>query len=409
MAQEALLIWSQSIFELISLSIGTNAFLPVISSTAHVALFFESGAIVPLGPTWGKHSEEWVFHFGFELDDVNRFAEENLLPRVRELLKIPDLDIEVLKISHWVLERVLADAYSKGRIFMAGDSVHRRPPTTGLGLNTCIEDSLNLAWKLALVLRGMASKELLNTYETERRPVGRRNCDWGLFTFKNSSVINTAIGLLPGQKEANKLSFSQLFEDSEIGRTRRAQVQLIIDTQCIEFSAHDIELGFSYKEGFLVSDGTEAPPSDPFGQTYIPTTRPGHRLPHAWIQHNSHRISTHDLVGRDVNFLLITDHYGKDWVSNGQTCSETYGIRIRMVVVGQANDFSSAFRDNNEEWERVNDLKRGGAILIRPDNFVAWRSRHASRRGGVELSEAIQYLFKQSGRSLANEGCKEGC
>ena len=62
---------------------------------------FESGAIVPMGPTWGKHSEEWIFHFGFELDDVNRFAEERLVPRVRELLKLPDLDIEVLKPTYY--------------------------------------------------------------------------------------------------------------------------------------------------------------------------------------------------------------------------------------------------------------------------------------------------------------------
>ena len=97
---------------------------------------FESGATVPMGPTWGKHCKEWVFHFGFELDDEDRLAEGKLIPRVRELLKIPDLEVEVLRVSHWVFERVLADMYSKGRVFIGGDSAHRRPPTTGQGLNT---------------------------------------------------------------------------------------------------------------------------------------------------------------------------------------------------------------------------------------------------------------------------------
>lgn len=106
------------------------------------------------------------------------------------------------------------------------------------------------------------------SYESERRPIGRRNCDWGLFTFKNSSVINAAIGLIPGQKEPNSVSFSQLFEDSEIGQSRRARVQRIIDSQCIEFSAHGVELGFSYQEGLRVDDGTDAPATDPLGQGY---------------------------------------------------------------------------------------------------------------------------------------------
>jgi 2,4-dichlorophenol 6-monooxygenase len=101
----------------------------------------ESGAIVPMGPTWGRHSEEWAVHFGFSMDDQHRFEESALLPRIRELLKIPDLEMKVHKISHWTLERVLANKFQEGRVFIAGDSAHRHPPTTGLGLNTAIEDA----------------------------------------------------------------------------------------------------------------------------------------------------------------------------------------------------------------------------------------------------------------------------
>lgn len=372
---------------------------------------FESGAIVPLGPTWGRHSEEWVFHFGFDLNDENRFAEENLLPRVRKLLKIPDLQVKVHKISHWVLERVLANKYSEGRVFLAGDAAHRRPPTTGLGLNTCIDDALNLAWKLALVIKEKATAELLSTYEIERRPVGRRNCDWGLFTFKNSNVVNAAIGLVPGQESGNKLSFDQLFEDSAIGRTRRAQVALMIDSQCIEFSAHDIELGFSYPEGFVVPDGTDAPESDPFGQIYVPTTRPGHRLPHAWLEKNDALISTHDLVGSGIVFLLITDAYGSEWVSTAEECASTYDIEIKTVRIDMHSSLVKDVRDHDEQWEMVKELKRGGALLVRPDNFVAWRSKLASQNGGAELANAMRDLMKmartkgmRNGVAAVNEG-----
>lgn len=137
-----------------------------------------SGALVVTGPTWGKHSEEWSIHFGHRIDDPERFNDENLVPRLRSLLKLPDLEPEILRISHWIQERVLADRYQKGRLFLAGDAAHKHPPTTGLGLNTAVTDANNLAWKLALVYRGQASPEILDTYEKERRPVGRRNCDW---------------------------------------------------------------------------------------------------------------------------------------------------------------------------------------------------------------------------------------
>jgi len=92
----------------------------------------DSGALVKMGPTWSRHSEEWNLIFGFSLTDNNRFNKEDLPPRIRLLLKLPDLQMEVLHVSHWVIERVVADKYSNGnRVFLAGDACHKRPPTTG--------------------------------------------------------------------------------------------------------------------------------------------------------------------------------------------------------------------------------------------------------------------------------------
>jgi 2,4-dichlorophenol 6-monooxygenase len=99
---------------------------------------------------------------------------------------------------------------------------------------------------LAAVVRGVADKSLLDTYDAERRAAGKRNCDWGLFTFANTVVINAAVGLTQGQPEMNKMRFQTLWEDSESGRTFLAQVRRIIDSQVVEFSAHDLELGCKY-------------------------------------------------------------------------------------------------------------------------------------------------------------------
>ena len=108
-------------------------------------------------------------------------------------------------------------------------------------------------------------------------------------------------------------------------------------------------------------------------------------------------ISTHDLVGYDIACLLISDIHGKDWISTAQACARTYNIPIRTVEIGQANNFVAPARDNEEQWQRVNALKRGGAILVRPDKLIAWRSRVASKNGGAELAKAMQCLCKGLG------------
>ena len=361
---------------------------------------FESGAIVPMGPNWGKQSAEWVFHFGFAFDDEKRHDDDEsaLVPRIRQLLKIPDLDVKVHKISHWAIERVLADKYRVGRVFLAGDAGNRRPPTTGLGLNTAIEDSLNLAWKLRLVLGGQASEAILDSYESERRAVGRVNCDWGLFTFSNSSVINTAVGLVPGQQEANRLRFQMLFEDSDRGHSFRAQVGRIIDTQSIEFCAHGIELGFRYPSGFLIEDGSIPGTRDPLGLKYYPTTRPGNRLPHAWLDRDGEILSTHDLVQAKVGFVVVTDADGDDWAAAADELARELGCDIATARIGTR----CTHGDYEENWQKHSGLQPGGAVLVRPDNIVAWRSVWPSKDNGNELRRALRSLLRPSTHATTN-------
>jgi 2,4-dichlorophenol 6-monooxygenase len=368
---------------------------------------FDCGVLVQMGPTWGRHSEEWTLHFGFSLDDKDRFKEKKLVPRLRELLKLPDLDLEVVNYSHWVLERVVADKYRQGRIFIGGDAAHRRPPTSGLGLNTSIQDAHNIAWKLALVLKGKAAPSLLDTYEVERRPVGIDNSDWALFTFQNFSILNGAFGLMPNQPEANAARFKAVFEDSRMGRSMRAQIQEAINLQSVEFGQHNVEIGFFYQDSSAVaSDGTEPAPADPLGKEYIPTTRPGHRLPHAWLERDGMVLSTHDLISRGTHhdFVLITDGRGDGWVEDVSRAARALDLDIAIARI-QSRPFvldgADFYEDREDVWKDLREIRDGGAILVRPDNFIAWRSKGPAVAGGHVLSDSLQAILGK-GRPVAN-------
>jgi 2,4-dichlorophenol 6-monooxygenase len=116
--------------QILQLTIGDRTIIThFINPEGESMVNFDCGALVQMGPTWGRHSEEWSLHFGFPVTDPKRFDKEALPPRIRQLLKLPDLEMEVLNISHWVLSRVLADKYRVGKVFVAGDAAHRRPPT----------------------------------------------------------------------------------------------------------------------------------------------------------------------------------------------------------------------------------------------------------------------------------------
>ena len=335
-----------------------------------------SGSMLPLGPTWGRFSEEWQMHFAINVNELV-FPRESLEDRVRQLLKLPNLPLEVLSFSNWILESVLADKYQKGRVFVAGDSAHRHPPTTGLGLNTAVQDAHNIAWKLGYVLQGKASRTILDSYEAERLPIGKAVCDWALFTSQRHQVISKAIGLQDGQTEANKAHFMDMFDDnSDTGKAKLAYLQYVIDGQKVEFQAHGMDLGFMYGEGQFVPDNSPPPPRDPSRQLYTPTTRPGHRLPHAWLDEGDKMISTHDLVGSEGSFLLIADRDGTAWVDAARKAAKARGVPLKTVQIVQPLDLPvpGEFVDLEKQWAQIKEFGSEGAILVRPDNIVGWRS-----------------------------------
>lgn len=343
------------------------------------------------------------------MNDSKRFETDALPERVRQLLKLPELEMEVMHVNHWVLDRVVADKYRVGRVFIAGDAAHRRPPASGLGLNTGIEDAQNIAWKLAFVLQQKADASLLDTYESERRPIGIRNSDWAFFSFSNMNVLSAGVGAIPGAQELNQQRFAQLFEDSERGRSALHHLRRVLQTQNIEYSAHDIELGFAYSDGVLVSDGTTAPVPDPEGQIYSPTTRPGHRLPHAWLVQDGETVSTHDLIkaAGAADFVLLTDEDGHVWVQAAETLTRDTNVKLSTAQI-RARDVSKPkglYLDHQDAWAELKGVESGGAVLVRPDNFVAWRSQRLGDHPGEELRRALAALMRQDLQPQTSQPC----
>jgi len=343
-----------------------------------------SGVVVQMGPTWGKHSEEFVLHFAFRTDDEERFNEEAIIPRMKKMLKLPGIEPKVHKVSHWILDRVVAQQWRYGRIFLAGDAAHRQPPTTGLGLNTGIQDAYNLTWKLAEVLAGRAGDTLLESYQTERKPVSTDGADWALLTFMNHAVVDAGIGLVPGAPvEVNTGAFHALFSDSRLGRALRARAGVTIGTQSWEFQAHDVEIGFTYECGAVVDDGSAPVARDDMGRLYTPSTKPGHRLPHAWLDRDGHRLSTHDLAGQHGGFVLITGADAHAWAEAAAVAAGKTGVAITVAAIG------SDYRDTDGTWAQLRQISEDGAILIRPDNHVAWRSQGAAPDHAGVLTDAV--------------------
>ena len=349
-----------------------------------------SGTMVKTGPTWDRHSEEWMVHFSFRPGDPSKYDEESMAARVRDAFKLPDLKVEVLRISEWSIDRVHAERLREGPIFLVGDAAHRHPPTTGLGLNGGIQDVHNLCWKIAAVLKGEAGAGLLDTYEAERLPVAIENCDWALSCAQNFQVIDVAMGILPNATpEMNRRAMEGYFGNTRVGSSIRARVAEVINTQRIEFHAHDLEIGFRYERGAIVPSDEVAPRRDPFGMEYLPTTLPGHRLPHAWLKRGGAQISTLDLVAG--SFLLITGEEGGAWVKAARTVGQELGLRLQTALIG----FGGYEEAIGGSWWDIAQVAQDGAVLVRPDQHIGWRIGTMAADPDEELRSALSVILSR--------------
>ena len=329
--------------------------------------------MVPMGPErWGPQSEEWVIHLNYPAGDPRAQSDAQVEADARTALGVPDASWKIHKITRWSVEAVLASAFRAGRVFLLGDAAHRHPPTGGLGLTSAIHDAQNLCWKLAMVLGGHASPELLDTYQAERRPVDERNCQRSLENAVNHFEIGAALGISPDNTtEQNMARLRRLWSGRPEDAGHRSAVLRAMRAQSMEFSELNVEYGYCYQSAAVVPDGRAAPaPADGI-RVYQPSTRPGSPLPHAWIDdEDGDRRPLKDLVAPG-RFLLIAGEDGQAWCEAARQLAAEVDIPLDTLRIGHLD---GDLYDPRCGWLRHRQIASDGAVLVRPDRFIAWRS-----------------------------------
>jgi 2,4-dichlorophenol 6-monooxygenase len=347
-----------------------------------------------MGPTrWGPHSEEWVIHINYPVDDPRAHSDEKVEADVRTSLGIGDMPMTIHKITRWSVDAVMAERFQVGRVFLVGDAAHRHPPTGGLGLTSAIHDAHNLSWKLAAVLAGHAAPALLETYEPERRPSLERNAQRSLENAVNHFTLGPTAGVShENTEEANLAALARLWSGRPEDADVRADVMRIIRAQSMEFNELNVEYGYSYASAAIVADGTPEPESPDDIRVYVPGTRPGSPLPHAWIDdEQGGRRPMKDLV-QPGRFLLIAGEDGQAWCDAAAEFAAANGVPLDALRIGHID---GDLFDPRCSWLRARGIAADGALLVRPDRFVAWRSLGAAENPSGELAAAFQAILAQ--------------
>ncbi len=335
---------------------------------------------------------EWVMLFMYDpAQGEPDLGEAAVIERARRVIGDADIPVEILATSKWQINHVVAQRYAEGRVFCCGDAVHRHPPANGLGTNTSVQDAYNLAWKLALVLKGQAGPGLLDSYSAERQPVGRQVVDRAMESVRNMLPISNALGFKPGQSEAEGWnSLHELSADSPLGRERRAALEKAIQLQHYQFSCHGVELGQRYRSGAVLADGSEEPAYTRDRELYYhPTTWPGAHLPHAWLHDTAGRkLSTLDLCGQG-RLTLLTGHGGDAWCRAAEMLARELGIDLVVRRIGLGLDYEDSYGN----WARLREIDEDGCLLVRPDQHVAWRSQGAPADAEAVLLGAVKAVL----------------
>ncbi len=277
-------------------------------------------------------------------------SEKRLTELLRAGIGLADFPVKIDGVARWRSVSDVARHYRAGRVFVAGDAAHVMPPNGGFGGNTGIHDAHNLAWKIALVLNGIAGPDLLATYEQERRPAGKFTVEQAYTRYVTRSA--TYLGATDFEPQVNDFN---------------------------------IELGYLYRSPAIVSEddnaAIHADPRETFG-------RPGSRAPHLWIEKDGKRVSTLDLFGN--GFTLLAASGGKAWSAAAREAAKDVRLALDAYTFGQE------LRDPESRFASAYGLTETGAVLVRPDGFVAWRAKSADGNPRAPLKEALTRLLCKS-------------
>lgn len=322
----------------------------------------ETGAWASLTPADGKDRWRLMIHGEQDMDPEAIDAEEEVRRAVG-----PDAPFTIVKVGHWVRRRMVADSYGRGRVWLAGDAVHVMPPNGGLGMNTGIGDAADLGWKLAAMVQGWGGPQLLESYETERRPVGIRQCDEAMLNFERYGSRKATPHVTQATPDGERVR-------AEIGKRLSSSNALAWENPL------NTHLGYRYDSPIIVPDG--APPPEPEdSRLYTQTSHPGGRAPHAWLPDGR---STLDLFGR--NFVLL--RFGDNAPEAGGLAAAAgrLGMPLDVIALDQAD---------------IAALYERKLVLVRPDGHVAWRgdALPADPAGLLDRVRGVGRAAAQAGRA----------
>jgi 2,4-dichlorophenol 6-monooxygenase len=336
---------------------------------------------------------EWLIVWGYDISQpAPEVTPEFATGVARQLVGDPELEIELLSANTWTVNNMFATHMQNGRVFIMGDAAHRHPPSNGLGSNTSIQDSFNLAWKLAAVVKEQAGMRLLDSYSAERAPVARQ-----IVTRANQSIgefgpIFEALGMAAGVKpEIMQKNLEARCDATPQAERQRAAIREAIAFKKYEFDAHGVEMNQRYRSDAVETDGQIEPAFELDAELhYQPTTWPGARIPHVWLFDHATgaKHSTLDLCGKG-RFTLFTGIGGEAWEAAAAKVALEFGLDIVVRLVGPRRKIE----DLTGDWARAREIADSGCILVRPDHHVAWRAEAMTANPAADLRRVFKKIL----------------
>lgn len=374
-----------------------------------------------VGPLIRHIGDEWILMCLLHPpQEQKHFDEVHWRTQIASALGTRTVDVQIQNIGTWVMTAQVAERMRAGSVFLVGDAAHRFPPTGGYGINTGVQDVHNLVWKLKAVIDGNAGDSLLDTYEVERKPIAHKNCQRSLDNQVEMDLINEAVALrtkdlekihgmmesrafrmLPERRQlkiadgihrAGLKKIGRLQDSGRSGQRLRARLRAASREQKAHFAgAHGVDLGYRYS-GPLVLDAAVDPGE--WSQDdlhYVAGSVPGVRLPHAWLLRGDELISSMDILDYGTVMLLVDSSWSAEWDEALGLARADCSIPVRLIRIGYAD---ADFVPHDAQWAAVRGVGASGALMVRPDGHIIWRTRAMPPDPAASLSRVMMQLTK---------------
>ncbi|MEO3778526.1 FAD-dependent monooxygenase [Micromonospora sp. B11E3] len=302
--------------------------------------------------------DRWIYHISYRDDEetLGDYPHERCVDLIRAAIGRDDIPVEIVSTIPWRMSARVAERVVEGRVVLAGDSAHTIPPIGAFGMSSGVADACNLAWKLAFVVKGLAGPGLLRSYETERLPIMKFTRDQALLRFSHLDL----------HWDAEKYG-------------ERAAVEMADPLVTA--------LAYQYHDGAVIDAPGELRSLSRADENLDGS--PGTRVPHAWVEHDGRRISVLDLPG--PGFALLTGPDGAEWLAAAEKVAARTGVDLPAYRVGPGCEVA-----DDGEWLSSAGLTSAGALLVRPDMFVAWRSPVLPDVPEEQLASALDRILDRA-------------